>query len=74
MYGHLLVTDQSPATSGICQNCAREDDDLAAVKRLYVQPETWDSPGKITQTTDVELWCFSCRTMYPHEDAEPEES
>lgn len=70
MYGHLLVTDHP----GICQNCAREDEDLVAVKRLYVQPETWDAPGKVTQTDDVELWCFSCRTQYPHEQAEGAES
>lgn len=68
MYGRLLVSDHpSPSQSGVCQNCAREDDDLAAVKRLYVEPETWDSPGRVTRTDDVELWCYSCRTQYPHE-------
>ena len=69
MYGHRLVTDHSP-TEGTCDNCGRDDADLAAVRRLYVQPETWDSPGKVTTTEDVERWCFSCRTQYPHEDAD----
>lgn len=77
MYGHLLVSDHSSpqpsAAPGVCQNCAREDDDLVAVTRLYVQPETWDAPGKVTPTNEVELWCFSCRTQYPHEEAEPAE-
>ena len=71
MYGHPPVVDHSASEPGVCQNCAREDDDLAAVKRLYVVPESWDTPGSVTQTDDVELWCFSCRTQYPHEDAEP---
>ena len=70
MYGHLLVTDHSPGSLGVCQNCAREDADLVGVKRLYVQPETWDAAAKVTHTDEVELWCFSCRTQYPHEDAE----
>jgi hypothetical protein len=52
-----------------CQNCDREDDDLAAVKRIYVVPESWDTPGSATTVDEVERWCFSCRTQYPHEDA-----
>jgi hypothetical protein len=68
VYGHGRVSDQPG--SGICENCAREDEDLGAVKRMYVVPESWDQPGSVTTTDDVELWCFSCRTQYPHEDAE----
>ena len=68
MYGRKTVTSHSST----CQNCAREDGDLAAVRRLYVMPEAWDSPGSVTRTDEVELWCYSCRTQYPHEDAEPD--
>jgi hypothetical protein len=53
----------------VCQNCAREDDELVEVRRIYVVPESWDQPGSVTPTDDIELWCFSCRTQYPHEDA-----
>jgi hypothetical protein len=69
VYGPGPVTDE-PA---VCQNCARDDDDLVPVTRLYVVPETWDEPGSVTPATGVELWCFSCRTQYPHEDLEPPE-
>lgn len=72
MYGPVVVSEQAGDQPGVCQNCAREDDDLAPVTRLYVVPETWDQPGSVTPTNEVELWCFSCRTQYPHEDVEPE--
>ena len=74
MYGPWPVSDTSGDRPGVCQNCTREDDDLVAVRRLYVVPESWDQPGSVTRTDDVELWCFSCRTQYPHEEAEPERS
>ena len=54
----------------VCDNCAREDDELIVVHRLYVVPESWDTPGSTTRVADTELWCFSCRSMYPHELAE----
>lgn len=51
----------------VCENCAREDDDLVVVKRIYVEPERWDRAGSSTTLPDTELWCFSCRSLYPHE-------
>jgi hypothetical protein len=54
-----------------CENCARDDDDLVAVHRVYVVPESWDTPGSSQTVDEVELWCFSCRSQYPHEEAEP---
>ncbi|MHB8671440.1 MAG: hypothetical protein ACYDAD_12955 [Acidimicrobiales bacterium] len=62
---------EEEATARACENCAREDpaDDLVAVRRVYVVPESWDTPGPASSTTvePVELWCFSCRSQYPHE-------
>jgi hypothetical protein len=58
----------------VCENCAREDDDLEPVHRVYVVPESWDTPGSATMLDDVEIWCFSCRSQYPHEQAEEEET
>ena len=55
--------------AGLCHNCARDDDELAPVKRMYVVPESWDTPASATTVDEVELWCYSCRTQYPHEDA-----
>ena len=49
-----------------CENCARDDDDLVAVHRVYVIPESWDTPGSSQKVDEVELWCFSCRSQYPH--------
>ena len=45
-----------------CASCGREDDDLAAVHRVYLYPEA-------STLAEVEWWCVSCRTQYPHEDA-----
>ena len=49
-------------TPGQCDNCARPDPDLVAVHRVYLSPET--------VVDEVELWCWSCRTQYPHEPAD----
>jgi hypothetical protein len=51
---------------GLCDNCARDDDDLVLVHRVYVTPETWDEAGSETEVAETERWCFSCRSMYPH--------
>lgn len=56
----------------VCESCAREDDDLVAVRRMYVTPESWDTERKEKTLDEVEVWCFPCRSMYPHELAEPE--
>jgi hypothetical protein len=51
----------------VCENCAGEDDELVLVRRVYVVPEAWDTPGSRTTVEQDELWCFSCRSLYPHE-------
>jgi hypothetical protein len=57
----------------VCENCAGEDDDLVTVHRLYVAPGSSDQAGVMTKVDQTELWCFSCRSMYPHELGEQEE-
>ena len=52
---------------GRCDSCGREDRDLTAVKRVYVTPESWESPGKVDVQDELERWCFSCLTHYPHQ-------
>ena len=54
----------------LCENCARTDPELVLVHRVYVVPESWDTPGSSTRVEAPELWCFSCRSIYPHEVAE----
>ena len=53
-----------------CENCGGEDDELMPVHRVYVVPESWETPGSSTTLDETELWCFSCRSQYPHEPAE----
>jgi hypothetical protein len=55
---------------GVCENCAASEDELTLVRRVYVVPESWDTPGSSTTLEDPELWCFSCRSQYPHEPAD----
>lgn len=52
-----------------CENCGRDDVELASVRRMYVVPETWDQAASSTTLDEVEQWCYSCRTQYPHADA-----
>lgn len=65
------VRDTVPTVSetATCDSCGREETELVAVHRVYVVPESWDTPGSEKTLTDVEQWCFSCRTHYPHQEA-----
>ncbi len=51
----------------LCDNCARDEPELLAVRRVYVVPEQWDTPASETVVDEVEHWCVSCCTQYPHE-------
>jgi hypothetical protein len=48
----------------VCENCAAPDDELEAVRRVYVAGAA-SSADQVLD--DVEVWCFSCRSLYPHE-------
>ncbi|HZJ27246.1 MAG TPA: hypothetical protein VFF40_09595 [Acidimicrobiia bacterium] len=50
-----------------CGNCATPDDALVEVRRVYITPETWDTPGSRQVLEEVERWCISCVSQYPHE-------
>ena len=54
---------------GPCENCGRDAPDLARVRRVYIVPESWDTPASSTTVDTAEAWCYSCRAQYPHEDA-----
>ena len=53
--------------AGACGSCGDQRDDLVAVRRLYVTPESWDTAGSVDRIDEIEWWCFPCRTHYPHE-------
>jgi hypothetical protein len=55
------------ADQGTCESCGATADDLIAVHRVYVTPEAWDTEGKVDVVDEVELWCFPCRSLYPHQ-------
>ena len=53
--------------SATCDSCGREGEPLTPVHRVYVTPETWETPGAVRRLDDTEHWCFACLTHYPHE-------
>ena len=40
---------------------------MLAVHRVYVTPAAWDTDERIDVVADVERWCPSCRSTYPHQ-------
>src|SRR5262249_9339354 len=42
-------------------------DELVLVRRVYVVPPSWDTPGSQTVIAEPELWCISCISQYPCE-------
>ena len=55
--------------STTCESCGADDPVLYAVRRRYVTPESWDTPGSDRLMAEVEQWCYACCTHYPHEPA-----
>lgn len=63
--------------SGRCDSCAAQDHDLVEVHRVYlaaVPGRDMEAAGvsevgtlRATPLDEVERWCFSCRSLYPHE-------
>ena len=53
--------------STTCESCGADDPVLYAVRRRYVTPESWDTPGSDRLMAEVEHWCYACCTHYPHE-------
>ena len=55
-----------------CENCARleaNEADLRPVRRVYLELDEWgEKEPKTTVVDEIERWCASCRSIYPHED------
>lgn len=49
-----------------CDSCGAAEEDLYAVHRQYVTPAEWDTPGREVTLDEIERWCYSCLTHYPH--------
>lgn len=56
-------------TTGTCESCGADGEELAAVHRVYVTPQAWDQEGSERRLDEVERWCLVCLTHYPHEPA-----
>ncbi len=55
-------------TTGRCESCGADegDDELVAVRRVYLET---DGRGQVVGERvleDVERWCLSCRSLYPN--------
>ena len=57
-----------------CENCARDEPteaDLTPVRRVYLELDEWgEQEPKATVVQEIERWCRSCRSIYPHEPVE----
>jgi hypothetical protein len=49
-----------------CQSCGATDEVVYAVHRQYVTPAEWDTPAREVTLDEIERWCYSCLTHYPH--------
>jgi len=52
-----------------CESCGGEADELTRVHRKYVTGGDGDRAPAERVLPDVERWCSSCLTQYPHEPA-----
>lgn len=52
-----------------CDSCGADEAELEPVHRKYVTAASWDQDRAERVLDDVERWCFSCLTQYPHEPA-----
>jgi hypothetical protein len=50
-----------------CDNCGFPDDELVPVRRVYLVPPSWDTPGSEMVVAETERWCVSCVSQYPCE-------
>ena len=52
---------------GHCHSCGDENVAVVPLHRIYLTPEAWDQEEKVEVQSEVEHWCFPCRTSYPHQ-------
>ncbi len=49
-----------------CTSCGWPTTELVAVRRVYLSPDA-DGDGMHTVLDEVEHWCVSCASHYPHQ-------
>ncbi|HEX5367005.1 MAG TPA: hypothetical protein VFW63_10145 [Acidimicrobiales bacterium] len=61
-----------PGTTS-CDSCGAPAEDTAPVHRVYVTSGAWDLTAdepaveSVEVRGEVEVWCFPCRSLYPHQ-------
>ncbi|HSJ91284.1 MAG TPA: hypothetical protein VK917_04405 [Ilumatobacter sp.] len=55
-------------TSGTCESCGVDDEQLTPVRRKYLAAPDGSRAERILD--EVERWCIACLTSYPHEPAD----
>ena len=60
-----------------CDSCGTDgasDGDLVRVQRVYLitAPDATVGTEQGQVLDDIEMWCFVCRSMYPHAGVETE--
>ncbi len=58
-------------TERVCENCGGPDDELVPVRRVYIRDDVPEGEATDTVCDEVELWCLSCTTQYPHRPVDP---
>jgi hypothetical protein len=66
-----LMDTQSGEAASACESCGAPElaETLAPVHRVYLQT---DDEGRVvgeTVSSEVERWCRSCRSLYPHKES-----
>ncbi|MFN0092965.1 MAG: hypothetical protein ACKVWR_22240 [Acidimicrobiales bacterium] len=52
---------------GRCESCGRDDEQLVAVRRVYVMQGDADGSEIVEIVEDPESWCEVCMVHYPHQ-------
>lgn len=53
----------APGTTGRCESCGRDDEQVDPVHRVYLDPETGEP---LPHAEATEQWCASCQVTYPN--------
>lgn len=53
-----------------CDSCGRDDEEVEAVRRVYVTPDAAGGPPGFLEADHDERWCAACRATYPHRAAD----
>ena len=68
--GEGRTGDRVVGETGTCDSCGLEVDDLAAVRRVYLDADESGELRVADTVAEIERWCGPCRSHYPHVEDE----